>query len=156
MVHTSAGGYRVRLRFDNTFAAAPVRIGAASVAVRAVGAAARERPVAVTFARARGVGIPAGAQAFSDPLGFAVPAGTDLLVSFHLPGTVTAAPVRRLGAQRSYVSGPGDHVVDFVPSVTESPSTTTDPVPAPTSTPVSSGRLVRTEVYGVAEPSAVW
>ncbi|MFD5400391.1 SGNH/GDSL hydrolase family protein [Streptomyces griseorubiginosus] len=112
VVHTSAGGRRVRLRFDNTFAAAPARIGAASVAVRAVGAAARERPVAVTFAGARGVEIPAGAQAFSDPLGFEVPSGADLLVSFHLPGTVTAAPVHRLGAQRSYVSGPGDHTAD--------------------------------------------
>ncbi|TCR17648.1 lysophospholipase L1-like esterase [Streptomyces sp. BK205] len=112
VVHTSAGGPRVRLRFDNTFAAAPVRIGAASVAVRAVGAAARARPVAVTFAGARGVEIPAGAQAFSDSLGFEVPAGADLLVSFHLPGTVTAVPVHRLGAQRSYVSGPGDHTAD--------------------------------------------
>lgn len=112
VVHSSAGGHRVRLRFDNTFAAAPVRIGAASVAVREAGAAARGTPVAVAFAGAPGIEIPAGAQAFSDPLGFAVPAGADLLVSFHLPGTVTAAPVHRLGAQRSYVSGPGDHTAD--------------------------------------------
>ncbi|MFE3853947.1 GDSL-type esterase/lipase family protein [Streptomyces griseorubiginosus] len=112
VVHTSVGGPRVRLRFDNTFAAAPVRIGGASVAVRAVGAAARERPVAVAFADAAGVEIPAGAQAFSDPLGFEVPAGADLLVSFHLPGTVATAPVHRLGAQRSYVSGRGDHTAD--------------------------------------------
>ncbi|MEU0409940.1 SGNH/GDSL hydrolase family protein [Streptomyces griseorubiginosus] len=112
VVHTSVGGPRVRLRFDNTFAAAPVRIGRASVAVRAVGAVARERPVAVAFAGAAGVEIPAGAQAFSDPLGFEVPGGADLLVSFHLPGTVAAAPVHRLGAQRSYVSGRGDHTAD--------------------------------------------
>ncbi|MFF7050221.1 GDSL-type esterase/lipase family protein [Streptomyces griseorubiginosus] len=112
VVHTSSGGRRVRLRFDNTFAATPVRIGAASVGVREAGAAARGTPEAVTFEGATGVEIPAGAQAFSDPLGFEVPAGADLLVSFHLPGTVTAAPVHRLGAQRSYVSGPGDHTAD--------------------------------------------
>lgn len=112
VVHTSAGGSRVRLRFDNTFAAAPVRIGSASVAVRATGAAAREAPVAVAFDGGPGVEIPAGAQAFSDPLGFEVPPGSDLLVSFHLPGTVTAAPVHRLAVQRSYVSGTGDHTAD--------------------------------------------
>jgi lysophospholipase L1-like esterase len=43
---------------------------------------------------------------------FDVPADADLLVSFHLPGTVTAAPVHRLAVQRSYVSEPGDHAGD--------------------------------------------
>ncbi|MGW0368023.1 SGNH/GDSL hydrolase family protein [Streptomyces coeruleorubidus] len=112
VVHTSAGGPRVRVRFDNTFAAAPVRIGSATVAVQAAGAAARGTPVPLSFGGAGGVEIPAGAQAYSDPLGFAVPAGANLLVSFHLPGTVAAAPVHRLAQQRSYVSGPGDHAAD--------------------------------------------
>ncbi|MET9970860.1 SGNH/GDSL hydrolase family protein [Streptomyces sp. NPDC006356] len=112
VVHTSVGGPRVRLRFDNTFAAAPVRIGKATVAVQSAGAAARATPVAVSFGGAAGVVIPAGAQAYSDPLGFKVPADTNLLVSFHLPGTVPAAPVHRLAQQRSYVSAPGDHTAD--------------------------------------------
>ncbi len=112
VVHTSAGGPRVRVRFDNTFAAAPVRIGRATVAVRDAGAASRGTPVPLSFGGAEGTVIPAGAQAYSDPLGFAVPAGGDLLVSFHLPGTVTAAPVHRLAQQRSYVSEPGDHAAD--------------------------------------------
>ncbi|MEU0385523.1 SGNH/GDSL hydrolase family protein [Streptomyces chartreusis] len=112
VVHTSAGGSRVRVRFDNTFAAAPVRIGSATVAVQASGAAARGTPVPLSFGGAKGVEIPAGAQGYSDPLGFAVPADANLLVSFHLPGTVAAAPVHRLAQQRSYVSGPGDHAAD--------------------------------------------
>lgn len=112
VVHTSVGGPRVRLRFDNTFAAAPVRIGRATVAVQSAGAAARATPVAVSFGGAAGVVIPAGAQAYSDPLGFKVPADTNLLASFHLPGTVPAAPVHRLAQQRSYVSAPGDHTAD--------------------------------------------
>jgi lysophospholipase L1-like esterase len=112
VVRASAGGSRVRVRFDNTFAAAPVRIGAATVAVRASGAAARGRPVALSFGGKGGVVIPAGAQAYSDPLRFAVPAGADLLVSFHLPRTVKAAPVHRLAVQRSYLSGAGDHTAD--------------------------------------------
>lgn len=112
VVHTSAGGSRVRVRFDNTFAAAPVRIGGASVAVQASGAVPRGEPVPLSFGGDSGTEIPAGGQVFSDPLGFEVPADTNLLVSFHLPGTVTAAPVHRLAQQRSYVSEPGDHSAD--------------------------------------------
>ncbi|WP_320777734.1 SGNH/GDSL hydrolase family protein [Streptomyces sp. CRN 30] len=112
VVRVSAGGQRVRVRFDNTFATAPVRIGGATVAVRAAGAEPRGRPAALSFGGADGVVIPAGAQAYSDPLAFAVPAGADLLVSFHLPGTVKALPAHRLAVQRSYLSGPGDHTAD--------------------------------------------
>ncbi|MFJ5727311.1 SGNH/GDSL hydrolase family protein [Streptomyces paradoxus] len=112
VVHTSAGGPRVRMRFDNTFAATPVRIGSATVAVQASGAASRGTPAALSFRGAAGVTIPAGGQAYSDPLGFSVPADANLLVSFHLPEAVTAAPVHGLAQQRSYVSEPGDHTAD--------------------------------------------
>ncbi|OSZ58594.1 G-D-S-L family lipolytic protein [Streptomyces pharetrae CZA14] len=112
VVRTSAGGPRVRLRFDNTFAATPVRIGSVTVALRAKGAAALGTPVRVTFGGTAGTQIAAGAQAYSDPVGFEVPPDSDLLVSFHLPGTVPAAPVHRLALQRSYVSRPGDHTAD--------------------------------------------
>ncbi|MEV0444112.1 SGNH/GDSL hydrolase family protein [Streptomyces spectabilis] len=112
VAHTSVGGPRVRIRLDNTFAGAPVRIGSASVAVRGAGAGARGAPVALTFGGAGGVEIPAGAQAVSDPVRFTVPAGADLLVSFHLPGTVAAAPVHSQALQTSYVSEPGDHAAE--------------------------------------------
>ncbi|WP_437075377.1 SGNH/GDSL hydrolase family protein [Streptomyces sp. enrichment culture] len=116
VVHTSAGGPRLRLRFDNTFASVPVGIESATVAVQARGAAAVDTPVPVTFRAAAGVSIPAGAQAYSDPLDFPVPADTNLLVSFRLTGTVSALPVHRFANQRSYVSRPGDHTTD--PSAT--------------------------------------
>ncbi|MFE5186419.1 SGNH/GDSL hydrolase family protein [Streptomyces sp. NPDC056628] len=112
VVHTSVGGPRVRLRFDNTFATGPVRIGSATVSVQRSGAEATGKPVRLSFGGARGVRIPAGAQAYSDPLGFRVPGDAHLLVSFHLPETVPAAPVHRLAQQRSYVSEPGDHTGD--------------------------------------------
>ncbi|MGI5459246.1 SGNH/GDSL hydrolase family protein [Streptomyces sp. CA-249302] len=112
VVHTSVGGARVRLRFENTFAAAPVRIGSATVAVQRAGATPLEAPVPVSFGGVAGVEVPAGAQAFSDPLDFLVPGDANLLVSFHLPEPVAAAPVHRLAVQRSYLSEPGDHSAD--------------------------------------------
>ncbi|MEC4018196.1 SGNH/GDSL hydrolase family protein [Streptomyces sp. H27-D2] len=107
VVHTSAGGPRARIRLDNTFAAAPVRIGHASVALQGAGAAAAGLPVRLSFGGGSGAEIPAGAQAFSDPVGFAVPADANLLVSIHLPGTVAAVPVHAQATQRSYLSAPG-------------------------------------------------
>jgi len=115
VVHTSAGGPRVRIRLDNTFAATPVRIGGATVAVQASGASPRSAPVPLSFGGSTGTAIPAGTQEFSDPLGFDVPADSNLLVSFHLPGTVVAAPVHSLAVQQSYLSEPGDHAADAGP-----------------------------------------
>ncbi|MFI7007635.1 SGNH/GDSL hydrolase family protein [Streptomyces sp. NPDC050145] len=112
VVHTSTGGPRVRIRLDNTFASTPVRIGSASVAVREAGAATRGAPVPLTFRGAPGTQLPAGAQAFSDPVDFDVPADSDLLVSFHLPDPVLSAPVHSQALQRSYVSEPGDHATE--------------------------------------------
>ncbi|MFD8548193.1 GDSL-type esterase/lipase family protein [Streptomyces sp. NPDC059649] len=107
VVHSGAGGPRPRIRIANTFAAAPVAIGAASIAVRGTGAAADGRPVALTFRARAGARVPAGAELFSDPAAFTVPPDTDLLVSLHLPGTVTAAPVHQEAAQLSYLSADG-------------------------------------------------
>ncbi|KAF4409824.1 MULTISPECIES: SGNH/GDSL hydrolase family protein [Streptomyces] len=107
VVHTSAGGPGVRIRLDNTFAAGPVRIGSATVALQDSGAGAAGEPVPLAFAGRSGAEIPAGAQLWSDPLDFSVPANTNLLVSFHLPGPVLAAPVHTKALQRSFLSTPG-------------------------------------------------
>ncbi|WP_327393114.1 SGNH/GDSL hydrolase family protein [Streptomyces sp. NBC_01186] len=111
VVHTSAGGPRARIRLENTFAAEPVRIGHASIAVQRDGAATKGEPVRLTFDGGQaGTRIPAGARAVSDPVGFDVPPDTNLLVSIHLPDPVSAAPVHSEAIQRSYLSegGSGD------------------------------------------------
>ncbi|MGP3982217.1 SGNH/GDSL hydrolase family protein [Streptomyces sp. KR80] len=114
VVHTSTGGPRARIRLANTFAAAPVHIGHASIAVQRAGAAATSAPKRLAFSGKPGTQIPAGAEVFSDPLGFAVPAQANLLVSIHLPGTVAAVPVHARAFQHSYVSaaGSGDRTGD--------------------------------------------
>ncbi|SCK42195.1 Lysophospholipase L1 [Streptomyces sp. WMMB 322] len=114
VVHTSAGGSRTRIRLANTFASAPVEIGRASVVVQREGATGRGRPVKLQFGGRDRVVMPAGTHAVSDPVGFQVPAGSNLLVSIHLPGPVAAAPVHSATSQRSYVSagGSGDRTGD--------------------------------------------
>ncbi|MEU6391651.1 SGNH/GDSL hydrolase family protein [Streptomyces sp. NPDC046939] len=112
VVHSSVGGSRVRIRLDNTFASTPVRVGSASVAVQGAGAEARGKPARLTFRGGLGTVLPAGGQAYSDPVRFRVPADTNLLVSFHLPEPVAAAPVHSQALQTSYVSEPGDHATE--------------------------------------------
>ncbi|MFF3492708.1 SGNH/GDSL hydrolase family protein [Streptomyces sp. NPDC002795] len=112
VVHTSTGGPKVRIRLENTFAATPVRVGSASVAVQGAGASTLGKPVPLTFRGSSGTQLPAGGQAFSDPVDFDVPENTNLLVSFHLPEPVTAAPVHSQAIQRSYVSTTGDHATE--------------------------------------------
>ncbi|MEU1783347.1 SGNH/GDSL hydrolase family protein [Streptomyces abikoensis] len=107
VVHSSAGGPRARIRLENTFSPAPVRIGHATVALRGKGAATAGRPVPLAFGGRSGAELPAGAQQFSDPVGFRVPPDTDLLVSIHLPGTVRALPVHSYTSQTSYLSADG-------------------------------------------------
>lgn len=108
VAHTSAGGSRVRVRLDNTFADGPVRISGATIAVRSSGASAKSAPRRLRFDGDSGTTLAAGAQVRSDPLGFEAPPDSDLLVSLHLPGTVRSLPVRTAAVQTSYVSADGD------------------------------------------------
>jgi lysophospholipase L1-like esterase len=118
IVHSSAGGSAerpaVRVRLANTFAPGPVTIGHASLALQGEGAAARGLPVPLRFGGHAGAVLPAGAQVVSDPAPLRVPPGVNLLVSIHLPGQVTAAPVHSEAQQLSYVSdqGSGDRSRD--------------------------------------------
>jgi lysophospholipase L1-like esterase len=112
--HTSVGGSRVRVRLDNAFGPTPLTVGHATIAVRQSGAVPVAAPVTLTFGGARQVTMPAGGQAYSDPLPFSVPADSDLLVSLYLPGTVRLAPMHSQGLQDMYSSADGgtDHAAD--------------------------------------------
>lgn len=113
-VRTTTGGHLVRIRLDNTFAAHPVTVGAASLALRGTGAATHGAAVPLTFDGRSDSVIPAGGQVFSDPVEILMPPHTDALVSIYLPGQVTAAPVHHASADTSYTSAPGsgDHTLD--------------------------------------------
>src|SRR6185503_874668 len=81
-------GENIRIRLDNTFGTAAVRIGRAYVGYRVQGAAlaaGSNRPV--TFSGTPEATIPAGGSTWSDPVRLPVLAQQDLAVSLYIPGS---------------------------------------------------------------------
>jgi lysophospholipase L1-like esterase len=113
VVHTSVGGTAARVRFSNKFGTGPLVLDKTSIALRSSGASAVEGSVrALTFGGRSTVTIPAGGSVRSDPLDFAVPADSDLLISTH--STQAAGPVtyHPSAQQTSYLSWAGDFTTD--------------------------------------------
>jgi len=110
VVATSVGGVRVRVRLTNAFGSAPLRIGQAAVAVQAQGAqTAPGTTTSLYFGGRRGVLIPPGAEATSDPVPLAVGPASHLAVSVYLPGPTGPATQHAAAQQVSYVAT-GQHV----------------------------------------------
>ncbi|WP_304455764.1 GDSL-type esterase/lipase family protein [Nocardiopsis sp. YSL2] len=106
-VRSTTGGHRVRIRLDNTFADRPVRVGAASLALRGEGAATLGAALPLAFGGSSETVIPAGGQVFSDPVEILLPPHTDVLISLHLPDRVTAAPVHYASVDTNFTTAPG-------------------------------------------------
>ncbi len=88
VVRIQIAGTSLRIRFSNAFGAAPLRIGAATIARASDPASARIDPAtlrALGFGGARAVTIPAGAEYWSDPVTLPVEAGADLAITLYLP-----------------------------------------------------------------------
>jgi lysophospholipase L1-like esterase len=86
IVHVSAGGGVVRVRFTNRYGIDPLTIRDAHLALRADGSSIKEgTDHALTFDGSDTVRIPAGAVMYSDPVHFDVPPLSDVAVSFYLP-----------------------------------------------------------------------
>jgi lysophospholipase L1-like esterase len=106
VVHPRATGSRVRVRFSNAYGTSPLTVGS-TWAARSDGAGGQvpgtARPVA--FDGATGVTIPAGGQAWSDPVPVVAEVGVPLAVSLVL---VDAPPVltgHAVALQTSYLDG---------------------------------------------------
>jgi lysophospholipase L1-like esterase len=105
VVHTSAGGTRVRIRISNTFGDGPLTIGGAHVARRA--AAADVDPTSdrtLTFHGRPSTTVPARSTVVSDPVELDAPALSDLAISLFLPGSAAATTSHALALQTSYVA----------------------------------------------------
>lgn len=122
-VHTSIGGDRVRIRLSNEFGDRPLVVGEARIARRAGGGSTTridprtDRPL--TFGGRASTTVPAGAPALSDPVDLAVPAGSDLVVSIHLPERTPGSTVHAFAFQHNHAA-PGNvtGAADIEPTAT--------------------------------------
>lgn len=105
VVHTSAGGTRVRIRISNTFGDVPLTIGGAHIARRATAAdvdSTSDRTL--TFHGRSSTTVPARSTVVSDPVELDVPALSDLAISLFLPESTAASTSHALALQTSYVA----------------------------------------------------
>ena len=105
IVHTSAGGTKVRIKVSNTFGDQPLLIGGAHIARRAAGAdidSTSDRTL--TFRGKVSTRVAARSMVVSDPVDLDVPALSDLAVSLFLPNATVATTSHLLALQTNYVS----------------------------------------------------
>lgn len=114
VVRLSVGGERIRIRVSNAFGTRPLTIGAAQVALAgAPGTQATRAGVALRFAGSAGTVIPAGAEAYSDPVAMRVAGGGDVAISLYL-ADAAAAQTGHPGARATGFLLAGEHVGDRV------------------------------------------
>jgi lysophospholipase L1-like esterase len=112
VVHTSAGGSRIRLRLSNVFGTAPLTITGVHVGRRGAGAAVEPGTnLPVTFDGGRQVTIQPGTRAVSDPVDLPVGAEQDLAVSLYLAGPADRVAWHPDALSTSYHAD-GDHGAD--------------------------------------------
>jgi lysophospholipase L1-like esterase len=98
LVHLSAGGSALRVRFSNVYGATPLPITAASVAVKALGGA----PHPLTFGGRRAFTIPPNAVAISDPVDVTVAGGSDLAINLYVAESIRGAGIHYAALQTSW------------------------------------------------------
>jgi lysophospholipase L1-like esterase len=82
----SMGGSQIRLRFSNEYSDTALDLASATVGIAGEGLSALPGSLKrATFGGKNAITIPGGAPALSDPIEFAVPAGSDLVVSVFVP-----------------------------------------------------------------------
>ena len=98
----SQGGEALRVRLSNEFGGQPLKIGAASILVSG-------RTIPLVFGGARGLVIPPGAPALSDPVDIACKALDPVEVSLFLPEPTSLETFRRSPTPAGgRISGAGD------------------------------------------------
>jgi lysophospholipase L1-like esterase len=116
IVRVSIGGPEVRAVFSNAFGTAPLRVGAASIALRENAdtiVAGSSRPL--LFSGKPSAAIAPGAVLVSDPVTLPVTDLADVAVDLYLPGDTAAAgsPLSHYtgggAVQTSYISDTGNH-----------------------------------------------
>ncbi len=114
VVHTSIGGPKARVVLSNAYSAAPMTIGAGSIALHDKrGTIQTGSSRALTFSGRATITIPANAVVYSDPVELTVPPMADLAIDLYLPGTTNtpaALTMHTAALQTTYISETGNHV----------------------------------------------
>ncbi len=109
IAHVSNGGEQMRVRFTNEFGLDGLTISDAHVAMSAGGTAIKDgTDHTLTFGGVSGVRIPPGAAMYSDPVALAVPALSDVAVSFYLPSQVMRGETYHAFADQENFVADGD------------------------------------------------
>ena len=109
IARTSIPGSRVRVRLSNAFGSAPVKVGAAHVALRAKASeVVQGSDRALTFDGKAGVTIGPGVMILSDPVDLNVPALADVAVSLYFPGETGPPTNHATGLHTTFISKAGD------------------------------------------------
>ncbi len=112
VVNPTAGGRVVRVRVSNRFGSSPLRLGGATIARRASGAAVvRGTLRRLTFAGGRRTTIGPGASAASDAVRLRVRAFRDLSISIHVRSAAGGVTRHPFAFQTSYL-GTGNAIAD--------------------------------------------
>ena len=115
VVRISAGGKRLRIRFSNEYGAAPLEIGAASVALASADGTPGKSFIKVTFDGKKSAIIPPGAPLVSDPVDLETKDLDTLSISTYLPGDTGPCTCHQTAMQDGFVSDKGDFTgKDFV------------------------------------------
>jgi lysophospholipase L1-like esterase len=159
-IRLSAGARQVRVRLSNEFGTHPLRIGAASIAVSAVGSAVSLVSVnALRFGGLPTITIPPGAPAVSDPMMLSVEPLTELTISLFLPEVTPVETVHYTRPGQIYLSVDGDFTkTERMPlmggTISGAFLTGIDVVPAaPTQVIVTMGDSITDGAGGVGWPS---
>lgn len=108
IARSTIAGDRVRIRLENMYGDTPLRVGAASIALRNIGpwlVPGSSRPV--RFGGDGEVTIPPGEHVVSDAVDLVVGAGQDLAVSLYVPGRSVRSSIHRNALTTSYVTAAG-------------------------------------------------
>ena len=92
VIRPTIDGNHLRIRLSNAFGTAPLKIGAAQIAIAGKDSALFPNTNrALTFNGAASVNIPAGASMLSDSVAFDVTSLTEIAISLFVPETTTAS-----------------------------------------------------------------
>ncbi|WP_030660549.1 GDSL-type esterase/lipase family protein [Streptomyces rimosus] len=106
VLHLAGGGERIRVHLSNRYGRASLTIADARVALRKhADEIVTEADTGLRFEGAGHVTVPAGAEVVSDPVDLPVQAGSDLVLSLHLPDGTGPATYAHMPAESAYIAG---------------------------------------------------